>query len=137
MRYWWNNTDIKKKQSIWRQTCISQTLKSLTQWLEIKPGLPLQKASKQKIEPWNGLSITLTGTFNSSSKGETIPVQAYYRPRGFQKVEAPGFQNSWYTLVARLSALCTGCLYPLEIILVLISVRGLVDPRATVWPGLC
>jgi len=40
-----------KKHSIWRQTCISATLKSLTQWPEIKPGLPLQKASKQKTEP--------------------------------------------------------------------------------------
>jgi len=76
MRYWWNNTDIKKH-SIWRQTCISETLKSLTEWPKIKPGLPLQRASKRKIEPRNGLSITLIGTFHSSSKVETIPVQAY------------------------------------------------------------
>jgi hypothetical protein len=63
---------------------------------------------------------------------KAIPLQALTGPEGFR------FQDNRHMKVARLSALRTGHLYPQEIFLVLISVRGWVDPRAIVCPdGLC
>jgi hypothetical protein len=50
--------------------------------------------------------------------------QSHYRPGqvlSFQEVEAPRFQDNRHMKMVRLSALRTGCLYPQEIFLVLIS----------------
>jgi hypothetical protein len=53
-------------------------------------------------------------------EGKAFPLQAL----GVQKVEAPEFLDSQHRKVVRLSALCTGRLYPQEGFLVLIFVRG-------------
>jgi hypothetical protein len=45
-------------------------------------------------------------------KRKAIPVQTYYRPIGFQVVEALWFWDGQHMKVVRLSALHTGCLYP-------------------------
>ena len=59
--------------------------------------------------------------------GETLRAVLCWGSQNFQRVG--------YMSVANLSALCTVRLYRQELLLVLVSVSDLVDPRATVWPA--
>ena len=67
----------------------------------------------------------------SSTKGKAVPLQAWTGPEGSRKLRFPDFTTTAQD--GRLSVLRTGRLYPQEILLVLISVRCWIDPRAIVW----
>jgi len=92
-------------------------------------------------------SVYLKGKLSLSTRWRHIVAidiqgkQSLYRPGVAQWVpRSYGFQITWHwpRMVVRLSALRTGRCYPQEILLVLISVWGCVDPRAIVWSeGLC
>jgi len=67
----------------------------------------------------NAVLLTVEAYF----KGKAVPLQAWSGPEGSRKLRLPGCVTTAQD-GGRLSALRTGHLYPQEIILVLISIRG-------------
>jgi len=64
-------------------------------------------------------------------KGKSVPLQARRIPEGSRKLRFPDFVTTVQD-GGKLSALRTGRLYPQEILLVLISIRGWINLRAIV-----
>jgi hypothetical protein len=89
-----------------------------------------EKATRCNVEK---LMYCIIVSYLGKVKGTAIPIQAWKGCEVCRMLKLPEFLDSRSMRVAGLSTLCTGCLYPQEILLVLISFRGCINPRAIMW----
>ena len=82
------------------------------------------------VQMYSDVSVKHNKNF-IKGKGTSVPLQGWTGPEGSRKLTFPDFVTTAQG-GDRLSALRTGCLYPQEILLVLIYVRSSVDTRAIV-----
>ena len=89
------------------------------------------KIDVKLIPIYNSIKINLVEVNIIINKGKAVPLQAWTGLEVSRKLRLPDFVTKAQD-GGRLPALRTGRLYPQEILLVLFSVRGWVDPRAIV-----
>ena len=117
---WWNkHPEVRKLNVVTKSHTHTHPLSVLCPLvcisLRVKSNRPISKAAQ---------SIYIF-------KGKAVPLQARRGPEGSRKLIYPDFVTTAQD-GGRLSALRTGRLYPQEILLVLVSVRGWVYPMAIV-----
>ena len=122
----WHDIDARfhcKWQLIWELNCSEWQHKEHRDYQMSE--FFFQDRKNEPTEEKMFINIVLIG------KGKAVPLQAWTGLESSRKLRLPDFVTTAQD-GGRLSALRTGRLYPQEILLVLISVRGWVDPRAIV-----